>query len=365
MTDSYVEEVKKVAKEGLGTLEEEFHVLSTGSTLLNLACSNNPFGGFIAGKYYFLVGDSFSGKTFLAMSCLAEACQNPTFDNYRLIYDDVEGGNIMDIERLFGEKVADRLEPPGKLDDGTPVYSETIQDFYWNLDDAVQGEVPVIYVLDSQDGLSSESEQEKFQEAKTASRAGKTIAGSYGDGKAKINASGIRQKLGDLRRTGSILIITNQTRDNLGFGFEKKTRSGGHALKFYATVEMWTSVKGKITKTVKTKKRDKGIMAKIQVKKNRITGISYVLEIPILNDYGIDDISSCIQYLIEEGHWEQKKEGKRIMAPEFSDSLLSERKLIGEIEKTKNGYKKLQRLVGKVWNEILKATETERKPRYD
>jgi len=38
--------------------------------------------------------------------------------------------------------------------------------------------------------------------------------------------------------SGSILIIISQTRDNIGFGFETKTRSGGHALKFYATIRL-------------------------------------------------------------------------------------------------------------------------------
>ena len=39
--------------------------LSTGSTLLNLACTGKPYRGFAKGKYYFIVGDSSSGKTFL------------------------------------------------------------------------------------------------------------------------------------------------------------------------------------------------------------------------------------------------------------------------------------------------------------
>ena len=70
-------------------------LLSTGSTLLNLACSENPFGGFLKGKYYLLVGDSDSGKTFLSMSCFAEAMIQKPFKNYRLIYDYVEDGMLM------------------------------------------------------------------------------------------------------------------------------------------------------------------------------------------------------------------------------------------------------------------------------
>ncbi|KKL16215.1 hypothetical protein LCGC14_2497770, partial [marine sediment metagenome] len=43
---------------------------------------------------------------------------------------------------------------------------------------------------------------------------GKIVAGSYGDGKAKKNSAGIRQLLGPLNKSGSIIFKINQTRDN-------------------------------------------------------------------------------------------------------------------------------------------------------
>ena len=51
--------------------------LSTGSTLLNLALTGKPNCGFVKGKYHFIVGDSISGKTFLSLTCLAEAATMP------------------------------------------------------------------------------------------------------------------------------------------------------------------------------------------------------------------------------------------------------------------------------------------------
>jgi len=69
--------------------------LSTGSTLLNLACTGFPERGFIKGHYYFIVGDSTSGKTWLSLTCLAEASINPNFKNYRFIYDNAEDGALM------------------------------------------------------------------------------------------------------------------------------------------------------------------------------------------------------------------------------------------------------------------------------
>ena len=49
--------------------------LSTGCTLLNLACAGSRRGGFTVGHFTYLVGDSTSGKTFLALTCLAEAAE--------------------------------------------------------------------------------------------------------------------------------------------------------------------------------------------------------------------------------------------------------------------------------------------------
>jgi len=335
-------------------------LLSTGSTLLNLACSDNPFGGFLKGKYYFLVGDSASGKTFLSMTCFAEAMNNKHFKDYRLIYDNVEDGCLMDVERLFGRDVAEHLEFPSKAKDGTPVFSFTIEDFYYHLDDALKEDKPFIYVLDSMDGLSSVAEGEKFEDHKKAHRQQLKSPGSYGDGKAKRNSEGLRKILNGLRKSGSILIILSQTRDNLGFGFEKKSRSGGHALRFYATVEIWSSILASIKKTVRGKKRAVGVSTLLKVKKNRITGKSREVSVSIFPSYGIDDIGGCVDYLVDEGWWKVSKQS--IEAGEF-DVTATRDKLIARIE-AEEWENELRSIVGKCWKEIEIASIPIRKSKY-
>ena len=337
--------------------------ISTGSTLLNLACTGNWSRGFQKGYYYFLVGDSSSGKTFLTLTCLAEAARKKSFEGYRFIYDNSEGGAHMGIQHFFGSGVAERLEPP-KEEDGEPIYSSTIEEFYYHLDDALGQETPFIYILDSMDSLSSAYEHEKFEEHKTAHQKNKQTAGSYGDGKAKINSSNIRRILTPLKESGSILIVINQTRDNLGFGFEKKTRSGGHALKFYATIEMWSSVKGRIKKTVKGKPRQIGTNCAVTVKKNRFTGRERTINLPIYFSYGIDDVGACVDFLVDEKHWTKK--GSKISVPEFASGFESATrdKVIAHIEETKQ-QKKLRRIVQAVWNEIDEGCSLKREPRYD
>ena len=339
--------------------------LSTGSTLLNLACSGKTIGGFIKGKYYFLVGDSASGKTFLSLTCLAEASINKHFDDYRFIYDNCEDGALMDMEKFFGGDMAKRLEPPERAfaqsGPEASIYSTTIEEFYYHIDDAIKSKKPFIYVLDSMDSLSSEAEHSKFEETKKAHKTGKQTTGSYGDGKAKKNSSGIRQLLEPLRKSNSILIIISQTRDNLGFGFEIKTRSGGRALRFYACLEIWSSIKSKVIKTIRGKKRQLGINCLVQVKKNRITGQERKVMMPIHHSHGIDDIGSCVDYLIEERHWQQK--GKKINAVELELKSTRE-KIIKHIEK--EGLEKdLRMIVGDVWQEIETACAVKRKNRYE
>lgn len=334
--------------------------LSTGSTLLNLACTGHAGGGFSMGDYVSVVGDSVSGKTFLALTCLAEASINPNFDKHRLIYDNAERGARMNMEKFFGKRLADRLESPAK-DGEIPMFSETVEDFYFFVDDAIKQGDPFVYILDSMDSVASDADLAKFDELKDAHRAGKQTTGSYGDGKAKKNSEGLRRLIPKLANTKSILIIISQTRDNLGFGFEKKSRSGGHALRFYATLELWSSTESKIKRTVKGKPRQLGINSKVQIKKNRTTGAERTITVPIYHSHGIDDIGSCVAYLIDEKHWAKK--GTRIVAAEF-DLVQSESDLIKTIEA--NGWEdRLRELVEKVWNDIEEACVVKRKSRYE
>ncbi len=330
--------------------------LSSGSTLLNLAVSGRTNGCFVKGKYHFIVGDSKSAKTFLSLTCLAEAARNPNFEKYRFIFDDVEGGALMDKEKYFGKKVASRLESPSTN------ASHMIEEFYYNVDNAIEDGRPFIYILDSMDSLSSENEESKYQEHKKAFYAEKETAGSMGDGKAKKNASGLRRLMPLLRKSGSILIIINQTRDNIGFGFEKKTRSGGKALRFYATTEWWSSLKGEIKKKIRGKDREVGVNVKIDIKKNRITGKEPTIEIPIYHSSGFDDTGSLVNYLIEEGHWTKNKQGF-IECPEWECNLRFE-DLIAKIEEEEL-EKELKIAVKGVWDEIQEASEVKRKKRYE
>lgn len=336
--------------------------VSSGSTLLNCGLTDNPYCAYEKGKYYFFVGDSQSGKTFFSMTLFAEAARDESFANYRFIHNNTEDGMMFDVARYFGQSVADRLEAPSYTEDGEPMSSEYLEDFYTHAKKCFL-EGPCIYILDSIDALTSRQEEKKEAKMDIEAAAGRAVTGEMSDGKAKINSSRLRRLLKPMKKHGSILIIIVQTRDNLGNGFSEKTRSGGRALKFYATSEIWTSVRKTLTKEVKGKKRKYGIITQMDIKKNRHSDHVGSVEIPILAGYGFDDIGSCVDWLVENEHW--KVSGKRIVAPDFSEEPLNREKLISVIENKKNGHYKLQEIVGEAWNQIREAMKPKRKPRYE
>lgn len=350
--------------------------LSSGSTLLNLACTDTPHFAFLKGYYYYWVGDTASGKTFGTLTCFSEACNNPAFDKHLLIHDDVEGGALMDFSYFFGKKAAKRIRPPAYDRKNRPVHSTTVESFYYHISDLIADGEPFVYVLDSQDALDSTSAVKKFRRQKRAAEANVDAAGSYGDGKAKFHSEHLRHVLAGLKKTKSILIIIGQTRDNIGtFSFEKKTRSGGKALRFYANTEIWTSVAGKLKRRVRGRQRTIGVKCLAEVRKNRVTGKigkDRAVIFPIYYDYGIDDVGACVDYLVGEGAWRKVKkkgevdeEGKRKIYD--ARELLfqgSREEIIKHIEE-EGLEKKVRQLVAKVWEEVEDECRSDRKKRYE
>lgn len=338
--------------------------LSTGSTLLNLACSGSVDGGFAKGLCHLIVGDSNSGKTFLSMTCFAEAARNKRFKNYRFILDSAEHGALMDVAGFFGLEVARRLECPRVDDDGGEIHSETVEDFYYHVDDALKAGKPFIYVLDSLDALTTGDEEEQFTKEKKKARGviNREISGSYGTSKAKKNSQYLRVVTNGIKKSGSILILICQTRDNIGFGakFHPKTRSGGNAPRFYSRIELWLSVKERLKAKVNGKDFQNGIVTRIKVEKNHICGWEGSVLVPIYRNFGIDDLGSCVDYLTEHKHW--KERGRGVEAPELGECLPRE-ELIHYVEENEL-EDLLRQTVQQVWDRVESESTVKRKPRY-
>ncbi len=114
-------------------------------------------------------------------------------------------------------------------------------------------------------------------------------------------------------------------------------------------------------KTVRGKKRELGITSKCKLKKNRVKGQEHSVEIPIYHSLGIDDIGSCVDYLVSEKHWPGK--AGRVNAKDF-EFVGPREKVIRYIE-SEGLERPLKQLVSDVWSEIEEESKIKRKGKYD
>ena len=345
------------------------YYLSSGLTVLNLACTNNPDCFIEKGTYLLMPGESEGGKSMLATQLLAEAANNPNFDGYELVYDDAEHGCCFDIKQMFGSKLAARIRAPRYDKSDNPMYSNTVEDFFFNVDDLQDAKKPFVYILDSMDGLTSSASDAKFEENKEQRRAdlekGKedtVLTQGFGDAKAKFISQSLRRVVNRLKDTNSILVIICQIRENItGYG-PKYTRSGGRALKFYAHQEIWL-FKGKVlTRTLDKKERTYGNISRAEIHKNRITGMKSCVEFPVLIGTGISDADSCLDWLVDEG---------KITKPSRSNGLfdypalglnLNREAMIAKME---DDFEPFKKNIADTWYAILAAISTNRKKKYE
>lgn len=332
--------------------------LSFGCPLLNLAVSGDYRYGMIAGTYAFYVGDSSSGKTLATLTLLAEAANNPDFDDYELWHVNAEVGAFFDFELFFGKKAASRIQtmnpPPGK-----PLLLETVYDW---IEAKINAGKKLVCVIDSMDALSTEQLEKQTEEGAKARSEGEETPGSYGDGKAKINSQQLKRIIAMLWDSQSILLSISQTRDNIGGGqyAPAKTRSGGHAIKFGGSVEIWTAPGEKLTKEVNGKKRIIGILPTFTIKKNRVNGRERTVKIPILPSVGMDAVGASIRFMIEEKFWSVK--AGRVECPLYDKTYYME-DLVEKIE-SDNREEELYQAMQTAWDEIEAQLTITRKQRY-
>lgn len=319
-------------------------VLSIGLTLGNLGICGKTNVGLAKGKIYRLQGRSQSGKTFVARTILAEAARSKVFDEYELIYDDVERGALMDTEKYYGRKLVERLVPPdGTPDD--PMYSVTVGDFFKRINFLLAQGKKLIWIEDSLDSLEPDN------------------ATKMGDGKAKVYSQELRRLLKPLDETGSILILISQVRMDIRSPWGGDLASGGMAPEFYSTLEIVLRKLKPIKKKYKDVDYITGSLVSCRIKKNRISGRDRLIKFPFDPEVGIDDVGANVDFLLASNHWKKNKAAKVIQAPEFNFTG-GRSALVKKIEE-EGVERELQILVGKVWREIDEALTVGRKNRYE
>jgi len=351
--------------------------IDTGSTLLNLACSDRVDGGFPIGKMVNLIGDSSSGKTFVALTSMACVAHNPCMEDWLLKYDDSEQADSFNKELLFGKKAASKIKEPSRMivkkKGSKPKEVVGSSVLFEDMESALECEldrgVPIYFVEDSFDALSDKAEQKHTKDRLKAHNSGTETTGTYGMSKAKNASTFFRQVVGKIRKTGSFLLIVSQTRADINpRSRATKNRSGGKALKFYASLEIWMVDSKKITRTVSGITEKIGMISTIKVTKNKITGKYREVDIPIYYSYGIDDIGSCIDYLIKMKTWKCPKGGQTITVPQWKVKgkalALSRKKLITYIETKEGKIDSMKALVQKTWDTFEESLKEDRNPRF-
>lgn len=328
--------------------------------MLNLAISDRVDGGFPLGTLNNIIGDSSSGKTFICMTALACACADPRFEEHLKIQDDAEHADSFNKKKLFGP-LSCQMQPPAVDEDGEALNSSLLEDMesiVYGLNDKQR---KYIYMLDSMDSLSCKAELKASDERIKAHREGKEAKGSYGMNKAKLIGEFLRKAVKGIRKSDSMVMVISQTRDNINpMSFVTKTRSGGRALKFYSSVEMWMAECGKLTKTIRGEKIETGIVTRIKIKKNKVTGKRRIVDLPIYYDYGVDDIGSCVDFLVKEKVW--KKEKLSLVVGDWDFKGTRDR-LVAYIE-DQNLESEMKKIVQATWTEKEDAICIKRKPRF-
>jgi len=342
--------------------------LSTGITTLNLSLTNSSDCGIEKGTMTWLIGASSSGKTLIALQLLAEAANNPHFADYSLIYADVEGGARFDLRPMFGNKLADRIEW-ATMTNGEMFH--TVEDFYGYADTRQRDDKPFILVLDSMDSLGTTPEAKRFlaniaerEENIAKGKEYESISPGMGDGKAKLNSTGLRRLRNKLPNNGSMFICVSQERTDITTGY--KTVSGGKALKFYSDTALWLSAGKAITKEWKGLPRHYGNYASFDIIKNRTSGMRAKIEFPILIGTGISDVDSCVEWLGAETIFTVPKvpatQAWTGTLPDGSQFKLTKQKLIEYFEEHPDVMKTMMQTR---WHQILDNVVPVRKKRYE
>ena len=301
-----------------------------------------------------LIGDNSVGKSLIASEIVSGARKKYGKDMV-WIYDDCESGYSFDSKAIWGFDM---------IPEGTP-RSETIEQFSLNMDRALKklkdGQ-KLLYIVDSFDGLSSETEFEEFEAKMKAIEKGNKPDGTYGMAKGKGTNQFFRVMTNKIENKDCMLVIVSQVRENIGAGpYQPKfRRNGGKSLDLYACQIFWLAV------AEKYKKKDTVIGVGIQVKntKNKVGKPYREGHFDILFDYGIDNVASNIKYLYslktDGGKDTSKKSASEL---DWDGVLYDMNSLIDHIEKN-SLERTLTRRVRNKWKEFEDSIKTDRKKRF-
>jgi recombination protein RecA len=260
-------------------------VVPTGSLGLDLALG---VGGLPRGRVVEIFGPESSGKTTLALHAIAEVQRQGGVAAF------VDAEHALDVgyARKLGVNLADLLvSQPDTGEQALEIAEQLVR----------SGAVDLI-VVDSVAALVPKAE----------------IEGEMGDAhmgvQARLMSQALRKLTAVVSRNQSLVVFINQIRMKIGVVFgNPETTTGGHALKFYASVRLDIRRIG----AVKEGEAVVGSRTRVKVVKNKVAPPFREAEFDIRYGVGVDRFAEAIDLAVERGIVEKSGahfafEGERI-----------------------------------------------------